>query len=232
MTSSTAIRAPISPCSALGNDVFKWDPGDGSDIVEGQGDADQLLFNGSNASENIDISVNPGGRVRFFRDVAAITMDLNDVESIRYNALLGADNISLADMSGTDLVDLTIDLGASGGGADGQADRVTLFGNALSDSIAVTAGSSILVAGLFTNVQIEDAEAIDRLVIAAGSGNDVVNTSGLAAGQIIVELRGDLGADTLIGSDGRRLLLRRRRQRHRPDGRGRRYLHLESGRRQ
>ena len=64
-----------------GNDVFKWDPGDGSDIVEGQADADELLFNGSNASENIDISPN-GGRVRFFRDVAAITMDLNDVEKI------------------------------------------------------------------------------------------------------------------------------------------------------
>ena len=69
-------------------------------------------------------------RVRFFRDVAAITMDLNDVETIRYNALAGADNIVLADMTGTDLFDLVIDLGASAGGGDGQADRVTLFGNA------------------------------------------------------------------------------------------------------
>jgi hypothetical protein len=129
-------------------------------------------------------------------------MDLNDVETIRYNALAGADNITLADMTGSDLVDLTVDLGASAGGGDGQADRVTLFGNSLSDNIAVTAGSSILVSGLFTNVQIEDAEAIDRLILAMGSGNDTVNTSGLAAGQIIVELRGDLGADTLIGSEG------------------------------
>ena len=190
----------------LGNDVFKWDPGDGSDIVEGQADADELLFNGSNASENIDITPN-GGRVRFFRDVAAITMDLNDVETIRYNALAGADNIVLADMSGTDLFELVIDLGASAGGGDGQADRVTVFGNALSDSIAVTAGSGIAVAGLFTDVQIEDAEAIDRLVIAAGTGNDVVNASGLAAGQIIVELQGGLGADTLFGSEGGDLII-------------------------
>ena len=83
----------------LGNDVFKWDPGDGSDIVEGQADTDELLFNGSGASENIEITPN-GARVRFFRDVAAITMDLNDVETIRYNALAGADNILLADMTG------------------------------------------------------------------------------------------------------------------------------------
>src|SRR5215207_4743109 len=41
-----------------GDDVFQWDPGDGSDVVEGQGGTDQMLFFGSNASENIDVSPN------------------------------------------------------------------------------------------------------------------------------------------------------------------------------
>ena len=67
-----------------GNDTFIWNPGDGSDVVEGQDGSDTLAFNGSNASENIDISAN-GERVRLFRDVGAVTMDLNGVERIKFH---------------------------------------------------------------------------------------------------------------------------------------------------
>src|SRR5215218_2491487 len=81
-----------------GDDVFRWDPGDGSDTVEGQAGFDTLDFFGSNAAENIDIAAN-GGRVRFFRDVAAITMDLNDVDSIEFHALGGVDAITVRDLS-------------------------------------------------------------------------------------------------------------------------------------
>ena len=63
-----------------GNDTFVWNPGDGNDIVEGQAGTDTLLFNGANINEKFDISAN-GGRVRFTRDVANITMDLNGVET-------------------------------------------------------------------------------------------------------------------------------------------------------
>ena len=66
-----------------GNDTFIWDPGDGSDTVEGQGGNDAMNFNGSNASEKIDVSAN-GSRVRLFRDVAAITMDLNGIEGAEH----------------------------------------------------------------------------------------------------------------------------------------------------
>ena len=65
-----------------GDDTFVWNPGDGSDTVEGQAGTDTLLFNGANVNENIDISAN-GARVRFFRDVGNITMDLNGVEHIQ-----------------------------------------------------------------------------------------------------------------------------------------------------
>ena len=39
-----------------GNDTFQWDPGDGSDTVEGQTGTDTLDFNGSNIGEQIDVS--------------------------------------------------------------------------------------------------------------------------------------------------------------------------------
>ena len=60
--------------------MFQWDPGDGSDTVEGQDGTDTMLFNGSNIGEVFDASAN-GGRLRFTRNVGAIVMDANDVEA-------------------------------------------------------------------------------------------------------------------------------------------------------
>ena len=85
-----------------GNDVFQWDPGDGSDVVEGQDGTDTMLFNGANIGEIFDLSAN-GGRARFTRNVANITMDLNDVERVELNALGGADTFNIGDLSATDV---------------------------------------------------------------------------------------------------------------------------------
>ena len=52
-----------------------------------------MLFNGSNAGENIDLSAN-GNRLRLFRDVGNITMDTDGVEQVDVNALGGADTIT------------------------------------------------------------------------------------------------------------------------------------------
>ena len=99
-----------------GNDTFVWNPGDGSDIVEGQAGTDTLVFNGANVAENIDISAN-GSRVRFTRDVANVTMDLNGVENIQFNALGGADTITVNDLTGTDVTQVNIDLSATAAAA-------------------------------------------------------------------------------------------------------------------
>ena len=72
-----------------GDDTFVWNPGDGSDTVDGQGGSDTMQFNGANINEKIDISAN-GDHVRFFRDVGNITMDLKGVEQINFNALGGS----------------------------------------------------------------------------------------------------------------------------------------------
>src|SRR4029434_8208379 len=85
-----------------GDDTFQWDPGDGSDIVEGEAGNDTMIFNGANIAERIEVSAN-GGRVRFTRDIANIVMDLDDVERIDFNALGGADTITVNDLNGTDV---------------------------------------------------------------------------------------------------------------------------------
>src|SRR5262249_10387571 len=74
-------RGRGTPLLGSGDDTFQWDPGDGSDTVEGQGGHDRLAFNGSNASEIMEVRGN-GSRVLFTRDIAGVTMDLNGIETL------------------------------------------------------------------------------------------------------------------------------------------------------
>jgi hypothetical protein len=164
-----------------GSDTFQWDPGDGNDTIEGQADRDTMVFNGSNIGENIDVSAN-GGRVRFFRNVAAVTMDLNDVEVADFNALGGADNVVVNDLSGTDLTAVDTDLAALGGVGDGQPDNVIVNGTN-GDDVVVVAGSagSAQASGLAAVVSVSGATAgSDRLTVNTLAGDDVVDATGRA----------------------------------------------------
>ncbi len=188
-----------------GNDTFVWNPGDGSDVVEGQGGHDTLQFNGSNANENIDLSAN-GNRLRLFRDVGAVTMDVHGVEQVNVVALGGADTITVNNLSGTGVTDVNIDLAATPGSGtgDGQADTVIVNGTAGSDAISVGGDAGHAdVLGLAARVHISGAEpANDRLIVNALGGHDVVDASGLSATAIgLVENGGD-GNDVLIGGAG------------------------------
>jgi Ca2+-binding RTX toxin-like protein len=186
-----------------GDDVFQWNPGDGSDTVEGQDGTDRLVFNGANIAENIDISAN-GARVRFFRNVGNVTMDLNGLEQIDFAALGGADNINVGDLTGTDAAVVNLDLGGSAGGGDGQPDTITVNGTQGDDTFGATGDSSgVSVFGLHTAVNIVNHElANDRLILNALGGNDTVDASSLTADGIQLTMNGGLGADLLIGSEG------------------------------
>ena len=71
-------------------------------------------------------------------------MDLNSVEHIQLNALGGADNITVNDLSGTDSTQVAIDLSATAGTAqgDGAADTVTVNGTAGNDQISIASSGS------------------------------------------------------------------------------------------
>src|SRR4029453_3380301 len=74
-------RGNDSAYLGAGDDTFNWDPGEGSDRVEGQAGYDPMTFVGANVPEAFDVSAN-GHRVRFFRSAGTITMDLAGVERI------------------------------------------------------------------------------------------------------------------------------------------------------
>ncbi len=190
-----------------GRDVFIWNPGDGSDTVEGGSGSDTLQFNGANIDERIDISAN-GGRVRLFRDVGNVTMDLNGIETLQLAALGGADTITVNDLSGTDVSKVSIDLGASGGGGDGKADTVVVNGTLVGDSIRVTeASGAVTVTGLASLVTIANFEATDSLVVNGLAGNDTIDASALAAGKMSLTLNGGDGDDRIVGSAGNDIVI-------------------------
>lgn len=186
-----------------GDDLFQWDPGDGSDTVEGQDGADVLLFVGANVNENIDIAAN-GGRVRFFRDVGNITMDLDDVERVEFRALGGADGIVVGDMSGTDLTRADLDLRGSGGAGDASADTVTVGGTQSADVFGANGDAGgVNVFGLRSVISIVGHEqASDQLTLNGLAGDDQIDATLLQAGAIRLNLNGGLGADVLLGSAG------------------------------
>jgi Ca2+-binding RTX toxin-like protein len=191
-----------------GDDTFVWNPGDGSDVVEGGAGTDTLLFNGSNVGEHMDVSAN-GGRVRLFRDVGNVTMDLNSIEKIQIKALGGADTITVNDLSGTGAKQVAIDLGVGAGTGDGQADTVIVNGTAGNNHITLTgSGTEVTVNGLSAQVIIDNAEAADdALVINALDGNDTIDASALTLGPIKLAIDGGAGNDTIIGSGGNDVLI-------------------------
>jgi Ca2+-binding RTX toxin-like protein len=179
-----------------GADVFTWNPGDGSDTVEGQSGDDTVVFDGSNVGENIDVSAN-GSRVRLFRDIANVTMDMNGIENLALNLLGGADVVTVNDLTGTGLTHANIDLsGTPGSGVgDGAPDIVIANGTNGPDDVHVgTLGNNVTVLGLPAQLQIAGSEAVnDSLQINTLGGTDTVAiASGVSQ---LINPSVDLGAD-------------------------------------
>ena len=168
-----------------GDDTFVWDPGDGSDTIEGQDGTDTMVFNGANVAEQVQLSAN-GSRLKFFRTQGNITMDTAGVERVDFNALGGADLVTVNDLSGTDVSSVNVDLAGTLGGAtgDSQADRVVVNATNGEDAINVNGDAGgVKVSGLAATVKILHSEAAnDRLEINTLAGRDSVDSSGLAAG--------------------------------------------------
>jgi hypothetical protein len=170
-----------------GDDTFVWDQGDGSDTVEGQAGQDTMLFNGFAAAEQFELSAN-GSRLRFFRNLGAITMDTAGVERVDVRAFGGADQVTVNDLAATAVRKVDVDLAGSLGGTtgDGAPDRVIVNGTDGNDTIAVSGDADgVKVRGLASAIAVLHSEsANDRLEINTLAGSDSVDPSGLRAGAI------------------------------------------------
>jgi Ca2+-binding RTX toxin-like protein len=192
-----------------GDDTFVWDPGDGSDTVEGQDGFDRMLFNGANIAEKIDLSAN-GQRLRFFRDIANITMDTAGVERVNFNALGGADLVTVNDLSGTDVSEVDVEESnpAGSGLGDAQPDQVIAKGTNDNDRIDISGdAAAVKVTGLAAAIAILHPEQSDKLEVDALGGNDSISAAALAAQTIALTLDAGSGDDTIAGGQGAETLL-------------------------
>jgi Ca2+-binding RTX toxin-like protein len=178
-----------------GNDTFQWDPGDGSDTVEGQGGIDSFAFNGSAIGEILNLSAN-GSRALFTRNIANIATDLNDVERVALRTLAGNDNVTIGDMTGTDVSVADVDLGAFTGGGDAAQDTVTVIGTERPDNVKVNrVEDQAVVTGLRTQTRIANSELLnDTLRINTQGGDDRVTVDPDA--ELLITPVIDLGPDS------------------------------------
>ena len=181
-----------------GTDTFVWDPGDGSDVVEGQDGVDTLLFNGAAGAEIFAASSN-GGRLLFTRNVGNIVMDVDDVEVLTVNSLGGIDTITVNDLAGTDVVDVNLNLGVNGVG-DGTIDAVTVNGTVADDVFQVT--SAFQVRQPDYDVSVSNSElANDTVTINSSGGNDGIFSSASVPNARFT-FNGGTGNDTIVGTSG------------------------------
>jgi Ca2+-binding RTX toxin-like protein len=168
-----------------------------------------MVFNGAAAAEQVDLSANES-RLRFFRNPGNITMDAHGVERADFNALGGADTVTVNDLSGTDVQNVNVDLAGSLGAVtgDGAVDHVVVNGTKGNDTITATGDASgVVVAGLRALVAVQHQEPTDELAVDGLSGDDAISATTLAAQAINTSLDGDAGDDTIAGGPGDELLL-------------------------
>jgi len=107
-------------------------------------------------------------------------MDLDDVEQVDIRTLGGADLVTVNDLSGTDVADVSIDLAGTLGGStgDAQPDAITVNGTQLPDTINIAAsGGTVVVSGLSATTRIMHPEpANDQLTVNGLGGVDTITT--------------------------------------------------------
>ena len=124
-----------------GNDLFVWDPGDGSDRRRGRGRLRHHAVQGQRRRRGVR-----GVGQRRARPLHPRRRQHRDgrraVERVDVEALGGHDTVTLNDLTGTAVQELRIDLEAvNGGAADDKNDRVILNGTGRRPTSSACSGS-------------------------------------------------------------------------------------------
>jgi Ca2+-binding RTX toxin-like protein len=207
-----------------GDDRFTWDPGDGSDTIEGQDGRDAMTFNGANVAEAFDVSAN-GGRVRSC--ATSRTSRWTSTTSRRSTSTRSCgDTVTVNDVSGTDVTGRQRRPGRRHRRSigDGAADQVIVNATNGDDAIRARGQRRQRHRERPGRDRGRDPRgaATDSLAINALAGDDVVEASGLAADAIRFSADGGEAPTCSSAAAVRTRSWRRRRRRsHRRPGRRR-----------
>ena len=164
-----------------GLDTFTWAPGEGNDIVEGQGGTDFLQMNGSGGNDRFEVTP-VGSRTRVTRDIENVVLDLGGVERLDILPGTGGDTVRVADLSGTDTDHVDFGLAVARGtiASDQTIDSVFVEGTFGDDAINVNgAGPDVRVTGLAAITTTRGTDpTLDRLHVDTKPGTDSVSVTG------------------------------------------------------
>ena len=189
-----------------GTDQFTWNPGDGSDHVDGDADGDLLQINGSAGDDSFDTKVT-GGRASI-RLIAPPfdSVDFGGFEQLKVDTGSGNDGVFIKALPVTAATQVRLNLGPQ---TSGDLDRVDVSLGDDSEKVRAigTRTGGVTVSGMPVPVLMSGAE---QLTVVGGFGDDLIDGSRLAAGALDqFEIFGysndgpaSHGHDTLIGSPG------------------------------
>ena len=177
------------------SDSFKWNPGDGSDKVDAGPGFDGMFFFGSNDAETFDFA-RDGNGLRLTRDVGNIVMDIDGVEMFDTIAGGGADLVRIGDVRPAGVLQIHASLAPLPITANGDAvaDRIEIAGSGGDDAVKITGktvfSGSLTVTGLPIKLDVSHSDGLlDTLAIDTLAGNDSVDTSGLQANTIGLDVK-------------------------------------------
>ncbi len=202
-----------------GIDQFIWEPGDGSDVIQGGVDgADILRFFGDAGANAFFLIPAAAAPTHMNTILGAATVDTHGVEQIIVDGRTGADTFTVSDLTPTEVADLVLVVDS----AAGSADAVDITSRNVADDVAITVvgGTRVNIAGLEYDINIDGVALADAdtLTFNAHRGNDnVLTTDSLSllfsSAEVIINggdgndfvsgfgtLNGDAGDDTLLGS--------------------------------
>ena len=181
-----------------GSDTFVWNNGDNDDITEGGEGVDIQVVNGAGVGDVFTLSADQTGRAIFQRtNLGPFTISTGDVEQFDVNGLAGADTISVADLTQTDVQVVNVDLGVAA-----DADAVTVEGRTTDDTLSVTNNAGVLnVAGLDYDINVLQSSLADNdtLTINGNTGDDSIDIANGVQNLSVTTINGGAGDDSLSG---------------------------------
>jgi Ca2+-binding RTX toxin-like protein len=183
-----------------GADTIQWDPGDGSDTVDGGTGSDRLVFNGAVIGEAFAFN-GSAGHLLLTRDIGNVAMDLVGVEDVQLQARGGSDTITVGNLAGTGLSQLTADLAATDGTDDLAVDAVVVPPTATIGRD----GNDAVVDGVGARVRATHGAANDEIRVVGTAGADAVHVVGTAGADQVVATAS--GTDAVVqGATGAMLV--------------------------
>ncbi|MFO0909412.1 MAG: hypothetical protein U0794_13850 [Isosphaeraceae bacterium] len=187
-----------------GSDTFIWNPGDASDLVEGQGGQNVLIFNGADGVNDTFVmsAAGTGGngvgtRLRFDRQPGNVVIDAAGIQQVNANAGTGNDSVTINNLADTEVKVIQVTLGALATPftPDGVRDSITINGRQASNEIAMTVQQ---VPGQAAGTTQVDIEGLAQHIYLGGT----VAACPVTPTDDVLTVNGGIGDDHIVAAQG------------------------------